>query len=44
VDGCVVKTSGVDEDIHRFSGPAHVCRVRRRPSATFWRIGFSQAM
>jgi len=24
-DGCVVKTSGVDEDIHIFSGPAHVC-------------------
>ncbi|GAB5452939.1 MAG: dihydroxy-acid dehydratase [Halioglobus sp.] len=24
-DGCVVKTSGVDESIHVFSGPAHVC-------------------
>ena len=24
-DGCVVKTSGVDEDILVFSGPAHVC-------------------
>jgi dihydroxy-acid dehydratase len=25
VDGCVVKTSGVDESILVFSGPAHVC-------------------
>jgi dihydroxy-acid dehydratase len=25
VDGCVVKTSGVDESILQFSGPAHVC-------------------
>jgi dihydroxy-acid dehydratase len=24
-NGCVVKTSGVDESILRFSGPAHVC-------------------
>jgi dihydroxy-acid dehydratase len=24
-DGCVVKTSGVDESILQFSGPAHVC-------------------
>lgn len=24
-DGCVVKTSGVDESIHVFSGPAHIC-------------------
>ena len=24
-DGCVVKTSGVDESIHTFSGPAFVC-------------------
>lgn len=25
VDGCVVKTSGVDESILKFSGPAHIC-------------------
>jgi len=25
VDGCVVKTSGVDESILVFSGPAHIC-------------------
>jgi dihydroxy-acid dehydratase len=25
VDGCVVKTSGVDESIHVFEGPAHIC-------------------
>lgn len=25
-DGCVVKTSGVDESIFCFSGPAHVCQ------------------
>jgi dihydroxy-acid dehydratase len=24
-DGCVVKTSGVDESIHVFEGPAHIC-------------------
>ncbi len=24
-DGCVVKTSGVDESNHVFSGPAHIC-------------------
>ena len=24
-DGCVVKTSGVDESIHVFQGPAHIC-------------------
>ncbi len=24
-DGCVVKTSGVDESIHIFEGPAHIC-------------------
>lgn len=24
-DGCVVKTSGVDESVHVFSGPAHIC-------------------
>ncbi|PLW84361.1 dihydroxy-acid dehydratase [Kineobactrum sediminis] len=24
-DGCVVKTSGVDESIHVFSGPAYIC-------------------
>ncbi|MCL4121089.1 UNVERIFIED_CONTAM: hypothetical protein GTU68_044412 [Idotea baltica] len=24
-DGCVVKTSGVDESIHKFSGPAYIC-------------------
>jgi dihydroxy-acid dehydratase len=25
LDGCVVKTAGVDESIHVFSGPAHIC-------------------
>ncbi|MEH6529486.1 MAG: dihydroxy-acid dehydratase [Porticoccus sp.] len=25
LDGCVVKTSGVDESIHNFSGPAYIC-------------------
>tara|TARA_R110001592_G_scaffold363352_2_gene684773 strand:- start:34296 stop:36101 length:1806 start_codon:yes stop_codon:yes gene_type:complete len=25
LDGCVVKTSGVDESIHKFSGPAYIC-------------------
>ena len=29
-DGCVVKTSGVDEDIFRFSGPAHVCESQEQ--------------
>jgi len=24
-NGCVVKTSGVDESVHKFSGPAHIC-------------------
>ncbi|HEY7775445.1 MAG TPA: dihydroxy-acid dehydratase, partial [Kineobactrum sp.] len=24
-DGCVVKTSGVDESVHVFSGPAYIC-------------------
>jgi dihydroxy-acid dehydratase len=24
-DGCVVKTSGVDDSIHVFEGPAHIC-------------------
>ena len=30
VDGCVVKTSGVDESILTFSGPAHVCESQER--------------
>ncbi len=25
LDGCVVKTAGVDESIHKFSGPAYIC-------------------
>jgi len=28
VDGCVVKTSGVDESIHVFEGPAHICEAQ----------------
>ncbi len=29
-DGCVVKTSGVDESILRFEGPAHVCESQEQ--------------
>ncbi len=29
-DGCVVKTSGVDESIFRFEGPAHVCESQEQ--------------
>ncbi len=29
-DGCVVKTSGVDESILTFSGPAHVCESQEQ--------------
>ena len=34
LDGCVVKTAGVDESILRFSGPARVCRVPGRGRRT----------
>jgi len=29
-DGCVVKTSGVDESIFKFEGPAHVCESQEQ--------------
>ncbi len=32
-DGCVVKTSGVDESILTFSGPAHVCESQEQAVA-----------
>ena len=32
--GCVVKTSGVDESIHKFSGPAFVCESQEEAVAS----------
>ncbi len=30
LEGCIVKTAGVDESIHKFSGPAHICESQEQ--------------